>query len=417
LRKSVLVILATILVIGFVGCRPDQQTAPSVAESVYDNYAGSEACGGCHSAIYSKFVQSGHPYKLTQVVNTEKPMVYPFTTLPDIPNTDGLKDGDNTLGPPNTYGDVSWVIGGYKWKARWVDLNGYIITGSDVQYNFENRSFTAYNSGSVDLPYNCGKCHTTGWIPFSEGGIRKNDLPGMDGNFYAGGVHCEECHGEGRAHVNTHGDKQYINVDRTSELCGRCHTRDSQKRIAASGGYIQHHEQYDELLGKHPDGPSEPGWGKHLAAGVGCGTCHDPHASTVHQAETPEGTPGVIKDCVDCHADKVIVTGAHSQESLDSTAGMPDQIKGKKLPNCVLCHMPKLTKSAVGHAKVGTGPGIGDISTHIFKIDLSKGDQFTPDGKFAYPWLTPQYACKQCHNGVHFFDLPIPVQYQVHRYN
>jgi hypothetical protein len=94
--------------------------------------------------------------------------------------------------------------------------------------------------------------------------------------------------------------------------------------------------------------------------------------------------------------------------------GMLDTPSGKVITNCVLCHMPKLSKSAIGYDAVGTGPKTGDIRSHIFKIDLSKGDQFTPDGKFSYPWMTPKYACKQCHNGVFFFDVPIPLSYQIH---
>jgi hypothetical protein len=412
LKKSVLVILAAALVVGLVGCKPDQRTAAPVAESAYDNYVGSAVCGGCHSATYNKFINSGHPYKLTKVVNGKKPLDFPFTVLPDIPNNLGLKDGDNTLGPPAGYGDVSYVIGGYKWKARFVDTNGYIVTGSDVQYNFETNAFVGYHDNETDKPYNCGKCHTTGWIPFEDGGMRKDGLPGMAGNFFEGGVHCEECHGPGAAHVNNHGDPDYIELDRSSELCGRCHTRDSQNRIAVSGGLIRHHEQYDELLGLHPDDPGAGGWGKHLRAGIGCNTCHDVHASTVHSDLT--GSPGVVIDCEDCHQDRILPNdNPHSQQALASQ-GLLSEPNGKILPNCVSCHMPRMSKSAVGIDPVGTGPKVGDIKSHIFKIDLSQREQFTPDGKFALPWLTAQFACKQCHNGVYFFDIPVPVGYQVH---
>lgn len=412
MKKSVLVILAAALVVGFAGCRPDQQMAPPVAESAYDNYVGSAVCGGCHSSTYQKFMNSGHPFKLTKVVNGHKPLDFPFTVLPDIPNNFGLTDGDNTLGPPAGYGDVSYVIGGFNWKVRFVDTNGYIVTGSDTQYNFETNQWVSYDDGVVDKPYNCGKCHTTGWIPFEDGGMRKDGLPGMAGNFYEGGIHCEECHGPGAAHVNNHGDPSFIEKDNSSELCGRCHTRDSQNRIAASSGLIKHHEQYDELLGLHPDDPGAGGWGKHLMAGVGCNTCHDPHATTVH-ADLTE-TSGIKIDCLTCHPDRVLPNdNPHSQNAL-AAKGLLSEPNGKRIPNCVSCHMPRAAKSAVSYGSVGTGPNVGDIKSHIFKIDLSQKEQFTPDGKFALPWLTAKYACKQCHNGVHFFDLPVPLGYQVH---
>ncbi|MCP4149040.1 MAG: hypothetical protein GY757_14930 [bacterium] len=406
-----IVFILVVLLFGVVGCRRDQQIAPEVQESAYDNYAGSESCAGCHSSIYNTFMESGHPYKLTKVENGEKPMVYPFTSLPDIPNDDGLSQGDNTLGAPEDYMDVSYVIGGYNWKARFVDANGYIVTGADTQYNYETGDWVAYDDDVVDKPYNCGKCHCTAWIPYEDGGARQDNLPGMDGTFLVGGVHCEECHGAGAAHVNTHGDASQITVDSSSELCGRCHTRDSANRIAAKGGYIKHHEQYDELLGLDPDNMGAGGNGAHLAAGVGCNTCHDPHVTIVRTDNTDYD--GLRKNCEDCHADKVITTGAHAMENLVASNAV-DKPMGKRISNCLLCHMPKVTKSAVGHDAVGTGPLTGDIKTHIFKIDLTKTQQFTDDGSFAYPWLTGEYACKQCHNGVYFFDLSFPRTRKIH---
>lgn len=349
---------------------------------------------------------------LTKVVNGHKPLDYPFTTLPNIPNNFGLTDGDNTLGPPIGYGDVSYVIGGFKWKARFVDTNGYIVTGSDVQYNFQDNTWAAYNDNEVDQPYDCGGCHTTGWIPFGEGGMRKDGLPGMAGNFFVGGIHCEECHGEGAAHVNTHGNPNYITKDSSPELCGRCHSRDSQHRISAGGGLLRHNQQYDELLGLHPDDPGAGGWGKHFNADVVCSTCHDPHATTTHR--TLAETSGLIRECESCHPDRILgTTAAHSQQSLEEK-GLLSRPNGRRLSNCVLCHMPMISKSAVEIGAVGSGPKVGDIKSHIFKIDLSKTEQFTPDGNFSYPWMTAQHACKQCHNGVHFFELPVPVNYQVH---
>lgn len=409
-RITILGLVVIFLLWGLAGCRMTQQDAKETEETRHANYVGSEVCGGCHSSQYAKFAQSGHPFKLTKVVNGMKPMEFPFTILPDIPNEDGLSDGDNTLGPPSSYADVSYVIGGFKWKARFVDKNGFIITGNDTQYNYETRGWVAYSAGSVDKPYNCGKCHTTGWEDFEDnGGVRQDGLPGMDGTFFKGGIHCEECHGPGAAHVNSNGDPQYITKNDSSDLCGRCHTRDEQQRIEASSGLIKHHEQFDELQGKHPD--SMANQGRHLQAGVGCNTCHDPHATTVFQDMTD--SPGVIRHCEDCHADKVIDSGPHSTANLLAKGLLPKN--SRSISNCYACHMPKMAKSAVGHDAVGTGPKTGDISSHIFKIDLTKTDQFTPDGKFAYPWITGQYACKQCHNGVYFFNFHFPSGFVMHK--
>ena len=140
----------------------------------------------------------------------------------------------------------------------------------------------------------------------------------------------------------------------------------------------------DELIGIDPDdvdgGPTS------LKSGMSCMDCHDPHVTVVYDDISGDG-PGIIKSCEECHPGNVITSGGMT--GLD----------------CTDCHMPLLAKSAVAHDPVGTGPATGDIMSHIFQIDLTATDQFTADGKFAYPWITSPWACKTCHNGVDSFDL------------
>ena len=72
------------------------------------DYVGHDACQPCHSAIYDDYIQSGHPYKLNKVEGGTPP-TYPFSEVPSPP--DGY-----------TWDDVTYVIGGYGWKARFLDL-------------------------------------------------------------------------------------------------------------------------------------------------------------------------------------------------------------------------------------------------------------------------------------------------------
>ncbi len=391
-------------------------------------FVGSDSCQTCHSAIYGDVFESGHPYKLNKVLNGQIPS-YPFSTingaLEQISDEDGVTD--NSLGTPLSYADVSYVIGGFGWKARWIDADGFIVTGSATQFNLEDGSMVAYSDGVVDKPYNCGNCHTTGWKRFdaSLNPNRQDNLPGMDGTFVAGGIQCESCHGPGAAHVGSLNKADIVRVAEartTSDFlasdmgygkavaCSECHTRDGEKdypayvsayntafpagsneggRIAASGGLIKHHEQYDEMLGVDPATGNE--LGKHLKAGVACITCHDPHKTMKYQAET--GVSGLKVDCASCHGD-----GTAFEIAMPADSFMGDFA-------CESCHMPDITKNAVKHAAVGTGPATGDIATHIFKIDLTKTEQFTADGKFANPWITKDFACGTCHDGVEAFDV------------
>ena len=199
---------------------------------------------------------SGHPYKLNKVDGA--PPTYPWSSVPYTPTG-------------YTWDDVTYVIGGYGWKARFVDNQGYIVTGEAVQYNLATQDWVGYHADEDPgtKPYNCGKCHTTAWIDYDDNAHphRQDGLPGMAGTFSQPGVTCEACHGPGQAHVDSYGDPDLITVDNTSLMCGNCHTRDENRRIAASGGFIKHHEQYDEMV----NSPHR---------GMSCNTCHDPHKST-----------------------------------------------------------------------------------------------------------------------------------------
>ena len=119
---------------------------PGEAASASQTYIGSEQCGACHETEYEKFVLSGHSYKLTKIENGESP-VFPYDET-----TGGVQN------PPDGYDwdDVSYVIGGYGWKARFMDNNGFIITGdedSTTQFNYANdnvgteEGWVAYHAG------------------------------------------------------------------------------------------------------------------------------------------------------------------------------------------------------------------------------------------------------------------------------
>lgn len=331
------------------GCKKDEPEAPETPE-----FVGSATCADCHEAIYDKFIESGHPYKLNKVTGGVQPY-YPFTTV-DIPTPNGYD-----------WSDVSYVIGGYGWKARFVDNDGFIITAnSDTQYNLENGTQVAYHANDPigTKPYDCGRCHTTGWIHVDDGGARQDGLPGMDGEFFAGGVHCEACHGMGNIHAFTE-DSDDITVDKTAAACGTCHYRNVDHSIAASGGFIKHHEQYDEMIS-----------GPHANLTDGCIACHDPHSSVVHDVQALGD--GIIKTCVECHTDSKFSNANHNGA------------------DCITCHMPEASKSAIAK-----GAYQGDVKTHIFAINTAAdGKLFNEAGDVANSGgsgVSLDYVCYKCH--------------------
>ena len=325
-------------------------------------YVGAATCGECHTETYEVFMKSGHPFKLNPVVDGQPPE-YPFTVVDQLP--EGY-----------TWDDISYVIGGYNWKYRFVDNEGFVITGlpgtrgdgnTDYvsQYNFANPvvgndpGWVAYHPGE-EKKYSCGPCHTTGYDPATP----TEGMPGIVGSWAEPGIQCEECHGPGSLHVaNPMGVA--MEVDRDPEQCGECHLRGAIESVDAKGGFIKHHEQYEELFQS-----------KHVT--INCVTCHDPHAGVIALRKAAEEDPSVAvvrTTCENCH-----VQQAANMKSMESVA-------------CISCHMPRVTKSAVGDIDKWTG----DIRTHLMAINPNQLEQFNEEGTVALSELGLNFACKSCH--------------------
>ncbi len=303
-------------------------------------------------------MMSGHPWKLNKVVDGQPPE-YPFTELPELPED-------------YTWDDITYVIGGYNWKARFIDQDGYIITGVDenatTQYNYANPitgndepGWVGYHAGEVEKPYNCGPCHTTGYSDWPED-ARQDDLPGLIGTWTEPGVHCEECHGPGSLHASEpHGVA--LDIDRSSAQCGECHLRGGSEEVNASGGFIKHHEQYEEIFQS-----------KHIT--VDCVVCHDPHVGVVQLRLAGEQTTRTL--CENCHFNQ---------------AKFQDSSVHPAVAECIDCHMPRISKSATGNADMFTG----DIRTHMMGIDAEQIGQFNEDGSVALSQVGLNFACRSCH--------------------
>ncbi|NNK33737.1 MAG: hypothetical protein HKP02_11470 [Xanthomonadales bacterium] len=327
--------------------------------SAVAQYSEPETCMGsvCHSDQYNDWKVSGHPYKLMKAEEAQNR---------PIPLPEGY-----------TWDNISYVIGGYKWKSRYMDLDGYILTqdgdgtlgNGNTQYNNFTGQWSDYNANLENgtKPYDCGRCHTTGWVenpdPTDLSG-NQDMLPGIHGTFFAGGIQCQACHG-------TSHPGNIPAMDETGG-CADCHIRGDANTIPASGGFVRHHEQYNE----------------HLAsphAAFNCSDCHNPH-------KKGEFSIKESAECgVACHSGIAASYAETSMYDYDVT--------------CEDCHMPYATKSAKA-----LGPEIdgnqthGDVMTHIFSIDTDPaGDMFTEDGGFVAldsdgkAKVTMNYACQRCH--------------------
>lgn len=356
---------------------PSPPTSPPSETITNTNYVGAEKCFTCHMEIYDSFMATGHPYKLYKI--TGRAPSYPTATSPGVPD------------PPAgyTWDDITYAIGGFGWKARFMDRNGYIITGNEVQYNFANSTlgtatgWGAYNASTAPgtLRYDCGRCHTTG---YDANGASQNNLAGVVGNWQIPGISCEACHGPGARHTQT-ANAADITIDRSAAQCGTCHYRNANHTIAAKSGMIEHHEQYDELiLG------STSSTGGHTQ--FECITCHDVHKSALYD------TSNAIKNYSENYG--CTISGCHAGYTVDSST--TGSLHTTNNVTCLDCHMPYLVKSAVSVdvslAAEGGTIKKGDVRAHIFKMNTdASASQFSADGNTANPYVTVKYSCNYCH--------------------
>ena len=104
--------------------------------------------------------------------------------------------------------------------------------------------------------------------------------------------------------------------------------------------------------------------------------CHDPHAGVIQLRKAGEQTTRT--QCENCHFEQAKVQNSEIHPAVAA---------------CIDCHMPRVTKSAVGNAEMFTG----DIRTHLMAIDPEQIEQFNEDGSLSLSELGLNFACRHCH--------------------
>ena len=157
-------------------------------------------------------------------------------------------------------------------------------------------------------PGACLVCHVTNYDPAT-------------GTWQQDGVSCEACHGPMKADH----PKSPMPVDRSPELCARCH---SDTRFG-----------WQEWQGS-----------THYQRGMNCTTCHDPHSASLKIAMSMDGSAkytDASQLCVTCHK--------------DVSMNFPYSVHQKQGVTCINCHVNHTEKSpADAHA----------VPDHSFKANL-----------------------------------------------
>ena len=184
-------------------------------------------------------------------------------------------------------------------------------------------------------PGACLVCHTTGYDPATA-------------TYKAEGVTCEACHGP----APTDHPKSPMPVDRTTDLCGQCH---SDTRFGWQDWKVSTHYQ----------------------RGMDCATCHDPHSASLKKV-TATGTDTTADDvsqlCINCHQENSMdfpYTSHHQKgvscvdchvnhlENAERTAhAVPDHSFNANLKSCNTCHADQM------HSPT-EAPGVANVSGPI----------------------------------------------------
>lgn len=318
-------------------------------------FIGSEACGQCHEEVFQAYANSGHAWAFTEVAGEEPD--FPFTSV-------SLPEG-------YSWEDISYVIGGYNWKALFLDQEGYLVTGEAAQYNVDHptldlgRELVPFLPEENQVPFTEGDLFTTGF----RGRGSQDDLAGIDGTWELTGIQCEECHGPGSLHANNPLAFRPP-IDRDSGSCATCHVeREIDEAIVGETGFIDQTDSFATLL---PSLHTEM---------LDCVTCHDPHLGVVQARPEDDGLAevGGAVGCETCHASKVGQHKVTFHERVDI--------------DCVQCHMPRAIQIAVGDPEQFTA----DFRTHLMTIDATQMEMLAEEDA-GHPQIGLNYACRQCHN-------------------
>lgn len=364
-----------------VGC-PAEEPPFGIVPPDEAFHVGAQACSACHANIASLHSRTAHAHAFSAVFS--QPPVFP-APAPGVPQP-----------PPGLeWQDIAYVIGGYGKAARFVDTQGFQVTGPRAQYNLAvpqillEAGFVPYlpaAGGPVPLAFEDFARLTTGAAPLADsGGRRQDNRPGIEGTWAEDGIQCEACHGPGSLHVPNPTAGNII-LDGTSGSCARCHADPARpEAIATGGGLIEGFQQSAEVaVSPH--------------ASFSCSVCHDPHASPQY-----DRSAAIRNRCQACHPKTSMALHAGLVYVVD------DYVEEV---TCESCHMPFAVRTRwqnVIELTNGTTALLGDTRSHIMALDPTfeglirmfdqSGDAVAGD-EGARARLSTCYVCLRCHNGL-----------------
>lgn len=329
-------------------------------------YAGSASCRQCHQAIYDSFVNTAHANA------TSKPLAESIHGDFNAPKNSFSYNSMTKIVMEKRGADYYQVIyqngkenGAYKFdvlfgyrhaqtSAYWSDDRFYELPLS--YYASVNNWATSPNfpNDFVKLGRfvnrNCFDCHSSG-IKIKKGSPLGAE-PLLDKQTLVYGIDCERCHGPSAEHVNYHlqnpADKAAAFIIKNAALskqqrldaCGLCHSGNDMLKLQSRFKF----KMGDSLVRFFlypPDKKEMDVHGNQMGllqkslcfkngSNMTCATCHDPHKNTTNDLAA------YSQKCMTCHKQE-------THNFCPRFASIGESIKN----NCIDCHMPKKSSSAI----------------------------------------------------------------------
>jgi len=267
---------------------------PAAGKEDGSEYVGSATCRSCHAALFESQSNTAHAHALRRA----------------------------QLADPGPGSHAHWAFGAGVKAITWVSQTSEeTIAEHGLSYYTATKSLglTPGHTTDADLIYRtfdpvesalrCFRCHSTGPVTLTDNFKVRPSEPG---------VHCESCHGPGRAHAESGGKRPIQNPRRLtaiqiSTLCGACHRQASDLDDDTDWMNVWNVRHQPRFLHRAACFRNSNG-------ALSCLTCHDAHQPLNSVASSYDAkcvachpkiahaSPVASRSCVECHMPQVATT-------------------------------------------------------------------------------------------------------------
>jgi hypothetical protein len=338
-------------------------TAVCVASAA--DFVGSQACAGCHTAIYRNFLETPMARSSGRAGAGAIQEEFERADFRDSPGKFAYHVGRDNQGyyfdyrqqaagrPLEGRRRLEYFVGsGTAARSYVLTVDGFLYEAPVSYYSSSSSWKAAPGYADLDYPYlnrpilpGCLQCHASG-IQHRAGTQNAYASPA----FLEGGVACERCHGPGSDHVAS--GRPMANPAKLApaardSICEQCHLsgeirvpkQGSDEPLLRAGDrladslavFVRAGSSGQRRVTSHVENLAQSACKRASGDKMWCGTCHDPHS-----LPSPSEKAAYFRSkCLTCH------------QASDCRA--PQFSRQASGDNCTGCHMPRNPVSDVEH--------------------------------------------------------------------